>query len=143
MVRWGPVPNSHRNGDITGYSVRYGVQGSGQTAIPFVQGEDSAALQLSGLRPRTLYEIQVAAVNSAGTGVYSNSILQMTTGILIIINNYSIYSYRNRSVSDATETTIAGLVSSTLYEIQVAAVNSAGVGVYSTIVLQFTHGIAS
>ena len=75
--------------------MRYGVQGSGQTAIPFVQGEDSAALHLSGLRPGTLYEIQVAAVTSAGTGVYSNSILQMTTGILIIINNYSIYSYRN------------------------------------------------
>ena len=45
--------------------------------------------------------------------------------------------------SDDTETTIAGLVSSTEYYTQVAAVNNAGIGVYSTIVLQLTHGIAS
>ena len=47
------------------------------------------------------------------------------------------------SVSDATETTIFGLVSSTEYYTQVAAVNSDGIGVYSTIALQLTHGIAS
>ena len=80
-VQWGAMDCIHCNGDITGYLVQYGVWASGST--------------------------------------------------------------QTVSVSDATETTIAGLVSFTLYEIQVAAVNSAGVGVYSTIVLQFTHGIAS
>ena len=80
-VQWGAVDCIHRNGDITGYLVQYGVWGSEST--------------------------------------------------------------QTVSVSDATETTIAGLVSSTLYEIQVAAVNSAGIGVYSTIALQLTHGIAS
>ena len=66
----------------------YGVWGIGHRINPFVRGEATAALIISGLRPGTLYEIQVAAVNSAGTGVYSNSILQMTTGILIIILQY-------------------------------------------------------
>ena len=49
-------------------------------------------------------------------------------------------STQTRSVSDATEITIAGLASSTLYEIQVAAVNSAGVGVYSIVFEGTTEG---
>ena len=79
-VQWGAVDCIHRNGDITGYLVQYGVWGSGSTQ--------------------------------------------------------STHYY-----TDATETTIAGLVSSTEYYTQVAAVNSDGIGVYSTIALQLTHGI--
>ena len=66
--------------------MRYGVWQIGHRINPFIRGEATTALIIGGLRRRTLYEIQVAAVTSAGTGVYSNSILQMTTGILIIIN---------------------------------------------------------
>ena len=80
-VQWGAVDCIHRNRDITGYSVQY--------------------------------------------GVWENE------------------STRTRSVSDATEITIAGLVSSTLYEIQVAAVNSAGVGVYSVVFEGTTEGTVS
>ena len=37
---------------------------------------------ISGLTASTEYSIEVAAVNSAGTGVYSNAIMQLTQGII-------------------------------------------------------------
>ena len=69
-VQWGAVNCSHRNGDITGYSVRYGVQGSGSTQIKDDIGGEVTQTIISGLESSTTYSIQVAAVNSAGTGVY-------------------------------------------------------------------------
>ena len=42
-----------------------------------------------------------------------------------------------------TEATIIGLNAATNYSIDVAAVNSAGTGVYSTIIYAFTKGILS
>ena len=71
-VQWGAVDCIHRNGDITGYSVRYGVQGSGSTQTVSVSGGGATQTTISGLMPSTTYSIEVAAVNSAGTGVYSD-----------------------------------------------------------------------
>ena len=49
------------------------------------------------------------------------------------------------SVSEggATMTTISGLMASTTYSIEVAAVNSADTGVYSNVIMQLTQGIGS
>ena len=66
-VQWGPVNCIHRNGDITGYSVQYGVQGSGSTQTISVSGGDITETTITGLKPSTNYSIEVAAVNSAGT----------------------------------------------------------------------------
>ena len=71
-VQWGAVDCIHHNGDITGYSVRYGVQGSGSTQTRDVSGSDTRHTTIPGLNPSTTYSIQVAAVNSAGIGVYSD-----------------------------------------------------------------------
>ena len=71
-VQWGPVNCIHINGDITGYSVRYGVQGSGNTQTSDVSGGSLTEATISSLMPSTTYSIQVAAVNSAGIGVYSD-----------------------------------------------------------------------
>ena len=79
-VQWGAVDCIHHNGDITGYSVRYGVQGSGSTQTESVSGGATTEATISGLTHSTTYEIEVAAVNSAGTGVYSNSITAETDG---------------------------------------------------------------
>ena len=79
-VQWGAVDCIHRNGDITGYSVWYGVQGSGSTQTESVLGGATTEATISGLTHSTTYEIEVAAVNSAGTGVYSNSITAETDG---------------------------------------------------------------
>ena len=71
-VQWGAVDCIHHNGDITGYSVRYGVQGNGSTQTVSVSGGSVTEATISSLMSSTTYSIQVAAVNSAGIGVYSD-----------------------------------------------------------------------
>ena len=72
IVQWGSVPCIHQNGAITGYSVQYGVEGSGNTQTMPVSGASTTQTTISGVNPSTTYSIQVAAVNSAGTGLYSD-----------------------------------------------------------------------
>ena len=71
-VQWGAVDCIHHNGDITGYSVRYGVQGSWSTQTRNVSGGDTRQTTIPDLNPSTTYSIEVAALNSAGIGVYSD-----------------------------------------------------------------------
>ena len=78
-VQWGEVPCIHQNGDITGYSVQYGVMGNGNTDIMTVDGASTTEATLSNLSVFTNYSIQVAAVNSAGTGVLSDPVFQSTS----------------------------------------------------------------
>ena len=71
-VQWGSVPCRHQNGQITGYSVQYEAVGSSETGSEMVSGDSSGGTTtISGLTRRTMYTVQVAAVSSAGTGVYS------------------------------------------------------------------------
>ena len=79
-VQWGAVNCIHRNGDITGYSVRYGVQGSGEgDTVELASGDSSGGMyQISGLSAAAVYTIEVAAVTNAGTGVYSPVIMKET-----------------------------------------------------------------
>lgn len=67
----------YQNGNITGYSVRYGVRGSGEEdkTVENATGESSGGIHvISGLSAATVYEVEVAAVNSAGIGVYSGTV---------------------------------------------------------------------
>ena len=75
-VQWGAVDCIHRNGDITGYLVRYGVVGSGSTQTKSVSGVTEATI--SGLMSSTNYSIQVAAVNSVGSGDYTDPVIVET-----------------------------------------------------------------
>ena len=79
-VQWGAVDCIYHNGDITGYSVWYGVQGSGSTQTMSISGGSITEATISNLRPSTAYSIQVAAVNSAGVGVHSGAIIIETYG---------------------------------------------------------------
>ena len=78
-VQWGAVDCIHRNGDITGYSVQYGVQGSGSTQTESISGGGTTEATISELTPSTSYVIDIAAVNSAGTGVYSEPLTVETS----------------------------------------------------------------
>ena len=80
-VQVGAVDCIHRNGDITCYTVRFGVQENGSIQTVSVSGGGSTQTIIFGLTPSTNYSIEVAAVNSVGTGVYSNVIFQLTRGI--------------------------------------------------------------
>ena len=80
-LQWETVPCEHRNGDITGYSVRYEEMGSldnaSKTLINITRASVTEAT-ISNLMLDTNYFIQVAAVNNAGTGVFSNAIIIKT-----------------------------------------------------------------
>ena len=80
-IQWELVNCIYRNGDITGYSLQYGVEGSGSTHALGISGDGTTQITFSGLDCGTTYSIEVAAVNSAGTGVYSNALSVMTEGI--------------------------------------------------------------
>ena len=58
--------------------MQYGVQGSGITQNVSVSGGSVTEATISGLTPFTTYSIEVAAVNSAGTGVYSSPVIAET-----------------------------------------------------------------
>ena len=77
-VQWGEVDCIHHNGDITGYSVQYGVVGSGSTRTMSVSGASVTETTISSLMSSTNYSIQVAAVNSADTGKYTDPIIVET-----------------------------------------------------------------
>ena len=63
--------------------MRYGVQGSGEgdRTVEMASGDSSGGMyQISGLFAANVYTIEVAAVNSAGTGDYSSQKNQLTLG---------------------------------------------------------------
>ena len=74
-VQWEAVACIHHNGDITGYSVQYMVVGSDTTWTMSVSGGSITEATISSLMSSATYSIRVAAVNSAGTGVYSDYLI--------------------------------------------------------------------
>ena len=70
-VRWGAVACIDQNGDITGYSVRYGAV---ESDISQTLSVSELEATITSLMSSTNYTVEVAAVNSAGTGVYSSPI---------------------------------------------------------------------
>ena len=80
-VQWEEVPCADQNGAITRYSVQYEVEGSGNAQNMTVNGATTTETTIEDLIPSTTYSIQVAAVNSAGTGVYSTPRDQLTQGL--------------------------------------------------------------
>ena len=80
-VEWGAVDCIHCNGDITGYSVQYGVQGSGSTQRVSISGGSVTVATISELIPSTTYSIEVAAVTGEDRiGVYSLPLSKETDG---------------------------------------------------------------
>ena len=76
-VQWNAVDCIHHNGDILGYSIRYGVVGSESTHILLLSVSGSEAKVLS-MVSNTKYEVDVAAVNIVGTGSFSEKISIIT-----------------------------------------------------------------
>ena len=81
-VQWGTVECIERNGEVTGYSVRYGEQGTpiGNRVIRTTADTDYI---LSELSSAIVYTVEVAAINSAGRGAYSDAIAQLTLSMLL------------------------------------------------------------
>ena len=71
-VQWGAVPCIEQNGDT--------VQNGNETH--YVSGGSVTEITISDLTPSTTYNVQVAVVNDADTGPFSNTISIMTLGIM-------------------------------------------------------------
>ena len=69
-VHWEQVDCKHQNGLIIGYFVRYGPPGSLNTTLS-ISGGSVHTITISNLMVSTIYEIEVAAVNSVGIGEFS------------------------------------------------------------------------
>ena len=80
----------HQNGNITGYSVRYWVQRSNTHTLN-VSGGTTTAFTLTGLSNFTTYSIDVAAVNNAGVGKYSDAIMVKTKGKVISLKTITFH----------------------------------------------------
>ena len=76
-IQWGEVDCVERNGEITGYSVRYGLSSSTSRNVATV---DDRILVIDGLLIRTSYSFEVAAINRDGIGEYS-SVMTGTTAV--------------------------------------------------------------
>ena len=80
-VLWGSIDSIHDKINITGYSVRYTVHDSGSSQTVYVPGAVTTQTTISELNSNTTYYIEVAAVNNAGIGTYSNPVNATTKGI--------------------------------------------------------------
>ena len=75
-LQWETVPCEHRNGYIMGYSIKYGVMGSlnnQSKTVMNITGAGVTEATIFNLMLSTNYSIQIAAVNNAGTVVFSNA----------------------------------------------------------------------
>ena len=89
-VQWGSVPCIHQNGDITGYSVQFGLMGSGQKPVSMsVSGGSKTEATLSNLTAETSYWITVAAVNTEGTGDSRNISAKTSAGC--VTHHYCVH----------------------------------------------------
>ena len=71
-VTWEPVPCMYRNGVITGYVIRYRELNNDSVSVETITRDKTSVFEITGLKPSTQYEIEVAAINSVGTGRFTN-----------------------------------------------------------------------
>lgn len=70
VISWRAPQSKHHNGLLTGYIIRYFQHGSNRTDS-LVTFANTTTQIISGLISCTNYTVQVAAVNSNGTGPFS------------------------------------------------------------------------
>ncbi|XP_077474176.1 protein sidekick-2-like isoform X2 [Stigmatopora argus] len=79
MIQWQPPPESHQNGPLQGYVIRYCLSGLPvDCQIRNISHPDQSSLLLEDLIIWTNYEMEVAAYNGAGRGVYSHKVTEWT-----------------------------------------------------------------
>ena len=110
-VKWGTVDCIHRNGNITNYSVQYGIYKGvvEDRHARIISGDSGERLCLiSGLTSSTNYFIEVAAVNRAGTGVYSSPRTVLTLGKDTCATELNVPLYQGSSITYNWTQTKAG-----------------------------------
>ena len=77
-LHWEPVPCMYQNGGITGYTVKYWIRGNEDSYITSTVAERTG-VTISNLVPSTSYYFQLAAINSGGTGIFSDTVSAETS----------------------------------------------------------------
>ncbi|XP_076852894.1 protein sidekick-2 isoform X2 [Brachyhypopomus gauderio] len=79
MIQWQPPAESHQNGPLQGYIIRYCLSGLPvDCQMKNITNPDQTNLLLEDLIIWTNYEIEVAAYNGAGQGVFSQKVTEWT-----------------------------------------------------------------
>ncbi|CAI9173366.1 unnamed protein product [Rangifer tarandus platyrhynchus] len=79
MVQWQPPPETEHNGVLRGYILRYRLAGlPGEYQQRNISGPELSYCLVTELIVWTQYEIQVAAYNGAGLGVFSRAVTEYT-----------------------------------------------------------------
>uniref|UniRef100_A0A3P8VT00 Sidekick cell adhesion molecule 2 n=1 Tax=Cynoglossus semilaevis TaxID=244447 RepID=A0A3P8VT00_CYNSE len=79
IIQWQPPPESHQNGPLQGYIIRYCLSGLPvDCQMKNITNPDQTSLLLEDLIIWTNYEIEVAAYNGAGRGTYSHKVTEWT-----------------------------------------------------------------
>uniref|UniRef100_A0A0N5BT57 Down syndrome cell adhesion molecule-like protein Dscam2 n=1 Tax=Strongyloides papillosus TaxID=174720 RepID=A0A0N5BT57_STREA len=78
-LSWSGPREDERNGEITGYNIKYKAKKKGSKLKTVHVKGDVQKFQLSRLEGGTQYSIRIAAINSNGTGPYSEAINAETT----------------------------------------------------------------
>ena len=86
-VEWADIPVEHRNGPLIGYKVKYKKYFDKQFSIRYVDFGFTTT-ELLGLKPFTLYWIEICAYNAAGEGPTDYSIIKTLEGGIFILINY-------------------------------------------------------
>ena len=80
-VEWDEVECTQRNGIIASYVIQYNnINGSSQKEV--IANAESTSIVINGLNRFSLYSISIAAVNSIGTGVFSEMITFFTCKLI-------------------------------------------------------------
>ena len=74
-VAWGELPCVEHNGLITGYVIKASLN---EEIVNTISVGNSTTGTLTGLLPLRMYTVSVAAVNSLGTGPYSDPVVLTT-----------------------------------------------------------------
>lgn len=85
-LEWGSVPCLKRNGQITSFVLQ--CLGNERNEILSVDSIENREITIDNLTTLTNYSFQIAAMTSAGTGVYSD-VLTTNTGLNKIIVYYN------------------------------------------------------
>ena len=94
LVTWNTIDCIERNGDITGYSVKFQEEsGAGENFTA------SQSFTASGLTPNTSYTFRVAGVNANGTGPYTELIIINTEPIPITTTVESVTTITTRNTN--------------------------------------------
>ncbi|KAJ3600310.1 hypothetical protein NHX12_031295 [Muraenolepis orangiensis] len=79
MIQWQPPPESQQNGPLQGYVIRYCLSGLPvDCQMKNITNPEQTNLLLEDLIIWTNYEMEVAAYNGAGRGVYSHKVTEWT-----------------------------------------------------------------